>query len=167
ANDFVLVGPAADPAGIRGSDASAALRAIAATRAPFVSRGDDSGTHVRERALWVDAGGLPIDTASWYMSIGQGMGNALRIASERSGYTLTDRATFMSLAETLFLEVLVEGGAELENVYSVMTTARGRNGRGADALAEWLASEPGQTLIGAFGVERFGRSLFEPRARQP
>lgn len=167
ANDFVLVGPAADPAGIRGIAAAEALRAIATARAPFISRGDDSGTHVREQALWADAGGIPPDTSAWYMSIGQGMGSALRIASERSGYTLSDRATFMSLARTLLLEILVEGGASLENVYATLTTTRGRNAEGADALAGWLASEAGQARIGAFGVERFGRSLFEPRASTP
>lgn len=167
ANDFVLVGPAADPAGIRGTSVSEALRAIAAARAPFISRGDDSGTHVREQTLWTEAGGIPDDTMSWYMSVGQGMGSALRIASERAGYTLTDRATFMSLAETLLLEILVEGDAGLENVYATLTTTRGRNAEGADALADWLASETGQARIGAYGVERFGRSLFEPRASRP
>lgn len=167
ANDFVLVGPAADPAGIRGTSVSEALRAIAAARAPFISRGDDSGTHVREQTLWTEAGGIPDDTMSWYMSVGQGMGSALRIASERAGYTLTDRATFMSLAETLLLEILVEGDAGLENVYATLTTTRGRNAEGADALADWLASETGQARIGAYGVDRFGRPLFEPRASSP
>lgn len=162
ANDFVLVGPATDPAGVRGRTPSAALRAIAAARAPFVSRADDSGTHAREHALWAEAGVDP--TGGWYMEIGQGMGEALRVASERAGYTLTDRATFLALAQTLLLEVLVEGDTALSNVYSAITPTRARNPRGADALVAWLAGREGQRRIRAFGADRFGRSLFEPLA---
>ena len=162
-NDFVIVGPADDPAQVRGVPAHDALRAIAAARAPFVSRGDNSGTHARERAL-LQAAGIGADTAGgWYMSIGQGMGEALRVASERQAYTLTDRATYAALRENLQLDVLVEDGG-LENVYAVITTVRGRNQQGADALASWLAGRVGQAHIAAFGREQFGRSLFEPRA---
>lgn len=160
ANDFVIVGPAADPAGIRGLPVGEALRRMADTEAPFVSRADDSGTHTRERSLWRDAGIEP--SGSWYMEIGQGMGEALRIASERAGYTISDRATYLALSHSLELDVLVEGDAGLRNVYSVITTTRGRNRRGADALAAWLSSAEGQSRIGAFGAEEFGRSLFEP-----
>lgn len=162
-NDFVIAGPADDPAQVRGLPARDALRAIAAARVPFVSRGDNSGTHARERALLQDAG-IAGDTAGgWYMSIGQGMGEALRVASERQAYTLTDRATYLALRENLQLDVLVEGGG-LENAYAVITTARGRNQEGANELASWLAGRAGQAHIAAFGREQFGRSLFEPRA---
>ncbi len=165
-NDFVLAGPSSDPAGTHGMALLPGLRAIAAARAPFVSRGDDSGTHVRERALWAAAGMAP-DTSSWYMAVGQGMGEALRIASERAAYTLTDRATYVALRASLMLGILIDGDQELDNVYSVMTTSRGRNHAGADALAAWLTTEQGQTLIGSFGTERFGRRLFEPMRRDP
>ena len=114
-----------------------------------------------------DAAGVDPSGASWYMSIGQGMGEALRVASERGGSTLTDRATYLSLMETLLLDILVAGDRGLTNEYSVITTTRGRNCDGADALAAWLRSEDGQALIGAFGAERFGRALFEPLLRRP
>ncbi len=162
ANDFVLVGPASDPAGVRGRTPPAALRAIAAAGAPFVSRADDSGTHTRERALWAAAGVEP--AGDWYMEIGQGMGEALRVASERAGYTLTDRATYLALAQTLLLAILVEGDPGLTNLYSAITTTRARNPRGADALVGWLAGREGQQRIRAYGADRFGRSLFEPLA---
>lgn len=162
ANDFVLVGPAEDPARVQGSTITAALAAVAAARAPFVSRADDSGTHTRERALWRDAGIDP--SGEWYMEIGQGMGEALRIASERAGYTISDRATYLALSHALYLNVLVEGDEGLRNVYSVITTSRGRNHAGADSLATWLAGSAGQQRIGAFGADDFGRSLFEPLA---
>lgn len=165
-NDFVLVGPPNDPAGARSAAVSRALLSVAAAGAPFISRGDDSGTHAREQTLW-DAAGVDPSGASWYMSIGQGMGEALRVASERGGYTLTDRATYLSLMETLLLDILVAGDRGLTNEYSVITTTRGRNCDGADALAAWLRSEDGQALIGAFGAERFGRALFEPLLRRP
>ena len=162
ANDFVLVGPAADPARVRGQLVTDALRSIARAAAPVVSRADDSGTHARERSLWREAGVEPAGT--WYMEIGQGMGEALRIASERAGYTISDRATYLALSRSLLLDVLVEGDDGLRNVYSVITTARGRNRTGADSLAAWLAGADGQRRIGAFGAEQFGRSLFEPLA---
>lgn len=162
ANDFVLVGPASDPAGVRGQPVTDALVTIARSEAPFVSRADDSGTHTRERGLWNEAGLEP--SGGWYMEIGQGMGEALRVASERAGYTITDRATFLALSHSLLLDVLVEGDEGLRNVYSVITTTRGRSREGADRLAAWLAGDDGQRLIGAFGREDFGRSLFEPLA---
>jgi len=160
ANDFVLVGPSEDPARVQGATIDIALGMIAAAQAPFVSRADDSGTHARERALWRDAGIEP--AGSWYMEIGQGMGEALRIASERGGYTISDRATYLALSHGLLLDVLVEGDEGLRNVYSVITTSRGRNRAGADTLATWLAGSVGQQRIGAFGADDFGRSLFEP-----
>ena len=162
ANDFVLVGPASDPAGVRSLPVKDALVTIAQAEAPFVSRADDSGTHTRERGLWNDADLEP--SGGWYMEIGQGMGEALRVASERAGYTITDRATFLALSHSLLLEVLVEGDEGLRNVYSVITTTRGRSHEGADRLAGWLSGDEGQRLIGSFGREEFGRSLFEPLA---
>lgn len=162
-NDFIIVGPAPDPAQVRGLDAVEATGAISRARVSFVSRGDNSGTHARERSLLKQAGIAGDTTGAWYMSIGQGMGEALRVASERQAYTLSDRATFTALRANLQLDVLVEGDG-LENVYSVITTVRGRNHDGADALASWLTGRDGQARIGAFGRERFGRALFEPLA---
>ena len=164
-NDFVIVGPEADPAGV-GCAASAgvpadAMRAIAGQRAPFVSRGDHSGTHARELELFADAGVDVDPAAGWYMAIGQGMGEALRVASERQAYTLTDRATYLALRDNLMLAVLVDGGGGMENEYSVIVSSRGRNREGADALATWLSRDEGRMLIGAFGRERFGRALFD------
>jgi tungstate transport system substrate-binding protein len=160
-NDFVIAGPADDPAAVAGTSGADALRRIAAAGAPFVSRGDSSGTHRMELQLWAVAGSTPARSA-WYMEVGQGMGDALRIASERAAYVLTDRATFAFLESSLQLNILLEGDSTLLNPYSVITVAGARNARGASAFAEWLVTEAAQSLIGAYGRERFGRPLFEP-----
>lgn len=169
ANDFVLVGPEADPAGIaRMTDTTAAMRAIAAA-APFVSRGDDSGTHALEQTLWRQAGIAP--AGSWYTEAGVGMGETLNIASERAAYTLTDRATFYALQERLSLRILLEGAPELLNIYHVITVnpANGPavNTAGAGAFAVFLTDPATQRLIGQFGVDRFGAPLFVPCADSP
>ncbi|MBU4374760.1 MAG: substrate-binding domain-containing protein, partial [Euryarchaeota archaeon] len=118
-NDFVLVGPAADPAGIRSAASTTqALIQIANAAAPFVSRGDDSGTHKMERSLWEAAGSPPL--GGWYIESGQGMGATLRIASEKQAYTLTDRATYLANRATLQLDVLLEGDPSLLNIYHVI-----------------------------------------------
>ncbi len=167
-NDFVLVGPQEDPAAIRGRDAVRALRRVAARRAPFVSRGDDSGTHTRELDLWEQAGRRP--GGPWYVESGQGMGATLRIADERRAYTLTDRGTLLANEDTLELPVLVEGDRPLLNVYHVIDMTRRAGARvdeaGARAFADWVVGTQAQAMIGRFGRERFGRPLFVPDARR-
>ncbi|WP_214401091.1 substrate-binding domain-containing protein [Pseudonocardia lacus] len=165
-NDFVLVGPEADPAGIRGLDSVEAMRRIAAAQAVFVSRGDESGTNAREEQLWSAAGLTP--TGSWYQSTGQGMGATLRVAAEKDGYTLTDRATYLAQRDSLSSTVLSEGDPALLNVYHVieMTTRAGDRVQpdGAAAFADWIVSAPAQEMIGRFGREEFGQPLFTPDA---
>ncbi len=165
-NDFVLVGPAGDPAGIHGSSSVDALKKIAAAQAVFVSRGDDSGTNAKEKDLWKKAGITP--EGEWYQSTGQGMGATLRVASEKAGYTLSDRATYLAQRDTLALEVLAEGDPGLLNVYHVieMTTQAGDRVQpdGAVAFADWITALPAQEQIGKFGVAEFGQPLFTPDA---
>ncbi|MCO1656294.1 substrate-binding domain-containing protein [Pseudonocardia humida] len=165
-NDFVLLGPDADPAGARGLGGVEAMARIAAAQAVFVSRGDDSGTHAREKDLWTKAGVAP--GGSWYQSTGQGMGATLRIAGEKDGYTLSDRATYLAQREALPLTVLSEGDRGLLNIYHVIEMTRRAGDRvqpeGATAFAEWIVSPPAQELIARFGEARFGRPLFVPDA---
>jgi tungstate transport system substrate-binding protein len=163
-NDFVIVGPADDPAGIRGDTPDEAFKRLADGDAPFISRGDDSGTHTAELRYWEDAGVTP--PAGAYVETGQGMGATLRVADERQGYTLADRGTY--LAQPGELEVLVEGDPSLLNVYHVidMTERAGDrvNAEDAKAFADWIVSTKVQERIGAFGVERYGTALFTPDA---
>jgi tungstate transport system substrate-binding protein len=162
-NDFVVVGPGADPAGIRGlGDAAEAFRRIAAAGAEFVSRGDDSGTHRKERSLWSAAGLEPGDGG--YVEIGQGMAEALRMATERRAYTLTDRATYLNQRPGLDLELLVEGDDRLFNQYGVIPVAGAPHPRAARTFAHWITGEEGQGLIGRYGRTRFGQPLFIPNA---
>lgn len=174
-NDFVLLGPAADPAGIRGAGSVEAVSRVAAAQAVFVSRGDDSGTNAKEDALWSAAAVTP--GGDWYQETGQGMGATLRVASELGGYTLSDRATFLAQRDTLgrasaaggrALEVLSEGDPGLLNVYHVieMTTRAGDRVQpdGAAAFADWIVSAPAQEMIGGFGTAEFGQPLFTPDA---
>lgn len=169
-NDFVLLGPDGDPAGARADPIAEAFAAIASSGSPFISRGDDSGTHSKELGLWRDAGIASGDEPSgdWYSSAGQGMGATLRIANERAGYTLSDRATYLSQHDTLDLEVLVEGDAGLLNVYHVIEMTKAAGDRvqedGAAAFADWITSPATQELIGAFGVQEYGQPLFVPDA---
>jgi tungstate transport system substrate-binding protein len=162
-NDYVLVGPAADPAKIaRVKGAVAALRQIAEVKATFVSRGDDSGTHKQEQALWKAAAIVP--KGSWYVEAGQGMGATLRIASEKQGYTLTDRSTYLSLQKTLDSKILLEGDPLLLNKYSVMLVNPAKHGKvnaeGAKALHNWLLTDEARTMIRDYGNDRFGQPLF-------
>lgn len=164
-NDFIIVGDTSDPAGIRGErDAVAALRSIANQSQAFVSRGDRSGTHSKELQLWREAGVNPdtLHAKSWYLEIGQGMGETLGFASEKGAYTLSDRGTFLARAATLRLGVLSEGDPRLRNLYHVITVQRARNPEGAATFAAWLTSEKGRAVIEHFGVERFGQPLFRP-----
>ncbi|MGD2217225.1 MAG: substrate-binding domain-containing protein [Gemmatimonadales bacterium] len=162
-NDFVIVGPAEDPASVCGFlDAPSALACVARHGSQFISRGDESGTHARERALWSAARVEPSN--EWYREAGQGMGAVLMMASERRAYTLSDRGTFLSLRDRLRLEVLVEGDPRLHNQYSVIVVADASNREGARVFADWITSAAGQDTIGGFGVERFGRPLFIPNS---
>lgn len=162
-NDFVLVGPPEDPAQVKGMrDAGAALRKIADARATFISRGDDSGTHIRERTLWEKAGGH----RPWegYLSAGQGMGPCLTIAYEKKAYTLTDRGTLLAHPGRLDLHILVQGDLALRNPYGAMLVNPSHhphaNAKGARALLDYLTSAKGQEAIGAFRVD--GKILFHP-----
>jgi tungstate transport system substrate-binding protein len=165
-NDFVVVGPPADPARARGADAVRAFARIADARSPFVSRGDDSGTNAFELKLWATARREP--RGAWYQESGQGMGPTLRIAAQKRAYTLADRGTFLVGGAHDGLAVLVDGGRGLLNVYHVIDITRragGRvNERGGRAFADWIVSPAAQRLIGDFGRERYGRRLFVPDA---
>ncbi|MEE8336516.1 MAG: substrate-binding domain-containing protein [Dehalococcoidia bacterium] len=168
-NDFVIAGPADDPADARGAeDAAAALGRIAAARSRFISRGDGSGTHVREQELWA-AAGLAVDhSARWYVETGQGMGATLTIAAETGGYTLTDRGTWLVVADLSVLPVLVEGDPALLNIYHVIVVNPERhsntNVEGARRLRDFLIGAEAQSLISNFGMDTLGRALFVPAA---
>lgn len=162
-NDFILVGPPDDPAKVRGTRTAAeALKKIAAARALFVSRGDDSGTHKKELDLWKVAGVKP--EGNWYQQSGSGMGQTLNIAAEKNGYTLTDRATFLATRKNLRLEIVLEGDAPLLNIYHVMQVNPEKfskvNAEGARAFVEFLTSREGQEAIGRFGADKYGQPLF-------
>jgi tungstate transport system substrate-binding protein len=176
-NDFILVGPSGDPAGVRGSSRVAdAFRAIARKQAAFVSRGDRSGTHSRELQLWQTAGIRPAADMAWYRSLGQGMGETLVAASEQLAYTLADRGTWLSMRRKLpGLAVLVGGErlsenreADLLNRYGVIVVDPvkhpGVNSALAERFVDWLTSPDTQKRIGAFGLDRFGQPLFYPDA---
>lgn len=164
-NDFVVVGPPDDPAAVANKTlAPESFRQIADTASTFVSRGDDSGTHKRELAIWKDVGISP--AGDWYLESGQGMGATLRIASEKGGYTLTDRGTYLSLQHTLDLKILLEGDRSLINPYHVLQVNPEKwpavNHQGAQAWSDFLLSPEAQALIGQFGQDEFGRPLFIP-----
>ena len=167
-NDFVIVGPAEDPAGISGmASAPDALSAIAASESTFVSRGDDSGTHTKEKSIWTDAGIEP--AGDWYQAIGQGMGATLTFANEEQAYTLSDRATFLSRTlddDGFDLKIIVEGDPMLFNPYGVMAVNPEKseqiNAEAANQFIDWLVSLPVQEEIAEFGKERFGSPLFTP-----
>ena len=148
-NDFVLLGPPGDPAGARAAgDAAAAFDRVREHGAPFISRGDSSGTHVMERAIWARTGHL----SSWprYVEAGLGMAEALRLASQRRGYVLSDRATWIVLQEQLALELAFEGDPTLSNVYAVTQVVKARNPAGATLLADWLAGPDARRRIESF-----------------
>ncbi len=168
-NDFVLLGPAADPARIRDRKGAAeAFQAIAASGSLFLSRGDESGTHAREKELWKAAAVEP--RGAWYQQTGLGMGETLNVASEKGGYLLADRGTYLARnkGRPLALEVLVQGEPLLLNVYHVIEVSQARwpkvNAGGARALADFLVSPPVQEVIGRFGVKEMGAPLFVPDA---
>ena len=165
-NDFVVVGPddgAAEVCAALG--AARAFACIAENAAPFISRGDGSGTHARERRLWVaarvESGG------EWYLEAGLGMGAVLVMASEKSAYTLTDRGTYLSLRDRLDLSILIESDPVLINQYTVMVVRGASEMEGARAFADWITSPDAQSLIGRFGFDQFDRALFTPNADSP
>lgn len=191
-NDFIIIGPAADPAAIKGiADGAQALSKIAAAKAVFVSRGDDSGTHTKEQSLW-EASGVPLttqtqkiadkgkekeisfktpaDSSAWYMSIGQGMGKAITFAEEKQGYTMTDRGTYIKYkygkTPAVELEILSEGGEALANPYGLIPVNPAKHPHVQNDLAmqfvNWMISEKGQKLIGGYSLE--GKQLFFPDA---
>jgi tungstate transport system substrate-binding protein len=166
-NDFIIVGPASDPAGIKGLPTSTeAFTKIADSQSPFISRGDDSGTHSKEKAIWKAANLTP--EGEWYLESGQGMGATLTIASEQEAYTLTDRATYLANKDNYQLDNLVEGDAGLLNVYHVIVVNPANcssvNNAGAIAFADYIVSPDTQSLIGSFGTEKYGQPLFTPDA---
>jgi tungstate transport system substrate-binding protein len=168
-NDFVVVGPPSDPAKLLGSEAIEAFKKIAAAGAPFVSRGDQSGTHKKELDLWKKAGADPAGQA-WYINAGQGMGETARIASEKRAYTLIDRGTYLALRKTLDLGVVSEGAKDLLNTYRVIVVNPERHPsvhvEAARRFAEWLVTPETQKLIGEFGRDKYGQPLFVPDAKK-
>jgi tungstate transport system substrate-binding protein len=167
-NDFILLGPASDPAKTKGTKSSGeALKKISQAAAIFLSRGDNSGTHAKEKALWKVAGITP-EGQKWYQQTGLGMGQTLNVASEKKGYTLADRGTWLALKKNLGLEILVQGDASLLNIYHVIEVNPAKwpkvNAGGAKALADFIVSKKIQDFIGTFGVAKFGSPLFFPDA---
>jgi tungstate transport system substrate-binding protein len=185
-NDFVIIGPKVDPAGIRGeNDASKALAEIDRKGSLFISRGDDSGTHIKEQALW-EASGVTLKEVKkmitkkgkdrevqyigpegkWYLSIGQGMGAVLMMADEKNAYTLTDRGTYLAYKDKLDLDILSQGDKRLFNPYGIIAVNPDRfkqiNYFGAMDLIAWMTSVEGQKIIGAFRIA--GEVLFHPTA---
>ena len=167
-NDFIIVGPAADPATIKMSTTSVgAFKKISLANAPFMSRGDNSGTHSKEKAIWKKAGINP-ELQKWYQQTGLGMGQTLNVAAEKKAYTLADRGTYLALKKNLGLEILNEGDTMLLNVYSVIPVNPVKfkkiNAGGAKAFAEFMVAAETQKIIGKFGIEKFGSPLFFPDA---
>ena len=164
-NDFVVVGPHTDPAGLsQASDAADALARIAASQTPFVSRGDDSGTNTKERSLWKQADLIP--EGAWYREAGQGMGKVLQMADEMNAYTLTDRGTWLAYRDKSRLKVAFEGDEGLFNPYSIIEVNAIRypelNHKGAQALIDWIRGTEGQQAIAAYRMQ--GEQLFTPSA---
>jgi tungstate transport system substrate-binding protein len=168
-NDFVLVGPSSDPAGVKGKDIETALKTIQARSAPFVSRGDRSGTHSAELALWKQAGiDITASKGPWYREIGQGMGAALNTAGAMNGYVLSDRGTWISFKNRGDLEILVEGDKRLFNQYGVMLVNPEKHPSVKKELGQtfvdWLVSPEGQAAIAGYKID--GQQLFFPDAEK-
>lgn len=167
-NDFIIVGPASDPAGTKGmTSATDAFKAISDADATFITRGDDSGTHKKELALWKAAAVDPAGQV-WYTETGQGMGASMTVASEMEAYILTDRATYLANKDNYQLEILVEGDTSLLNVYHVITVSQTKwpkvNYEGALAFANFMIDPETQKIISEFGADKFGQPLFFPDA---
>ncbi len=165
-NDFVLVGPQSDPADVGNQTAiTEAFRRIAENQSPFISRGDESGTHMKEKKIWKEGGIVP--HGEWYLRAGAGMAAALRMAAEKHAYTLSDRGTFLAQQESLDLTILCEGDPLLQNPYAVIVVSTekhpGVNQQAVRRFAEFLLSPAIQAIIGEFGIARFGQPLFFAR----
>jgi tungstate transport system substrate-binding protein len=166
-NDFIIIGPAKDPVGIRGTkDAKKALAAIAKAGSLFISRGDDSGTHKKEKSLWKKAGIAP--KGRWYSEAGQGMGAVIQIANEKLAYTIADRGTYLAYKNKVSLEILCEGDPDLFNPYGIMAVNPAKHPQANYVLAMayigWVTCPEGQKIIREFGKEKFGQPLFIPVA---
>ncbi len=161
-NDFIIVGPKDGPVAVS-NDINGALKQISDESLVFVSRGDDSGTHKKELGLWKEIGVEP--GGNWYVEAGAGMGDVLKITDDKQGYTMSDRATYLSMKDTLDLDIIIEGDEGLFNQYGIIPvdpSKGGINSEGAQAFMEFLISDEGQGLIAQFGVEEYGESLFIP-----
>jgi len=169
-NDFIIVGPEADPAGVAGAaSVTEAMTKIATAQSPFISRGDDSGTNALELKLWKAAAIEP--AGSWYTESGQGMGATLQIAGQRGAYTISDRATFLAQSANLDLQVLFEDKPELLNVYHTIVVNPEKHpdvrAAGARAFAAFMVRPDVQEIIGKFGVDKYGEPLFFADAGKP
>jgi tungstate transport system substrate-binding protein len=167
-NDFIIVGPPADPAKIKTvKSAKDALKTIASANALFLSRADNSGTNALEKKLWKSIGQNP-EGQKWYQQTGLGMGETLNVTAEKKGYTITDRGTYLSLKKTLGLDILAEGDPSLLNIYHVMEVNPAKwpkvNSAGAKAFADFMVAKKTQEIIKTFGVTKFGSPLFFPDA---
>jgi tungstate transport system substrate-binding protein len=167
-NDFIIVGPPGDPAGIKGMKSAAeAFKKIASAGSIFMSRGDNSGTHAKEKAIW-KATGINPEAQKWYQQTGLGMGQTLAVAAEKKTYTLADRGTYLALKKNLGLDILTEGDAILLNIYHVIEVNPAKwpkvNAAGAKAFADFMVSKQTQKIIKTFGVDKFGSPLFFPDA---
>ncbi len=167
-NDYIVVGPSEDPAKIKGLKSSPeSFKKIASATALFLSRGDNSGTHSKEKAIWKAAGINP-EGGKWYQETGLGMGQTLSVANEKKGYTLADRGTYLALKKNLKLDILVEGDAVLLNIYHVIEVNPAKwpkvNAAGAKAFSDFMVSKETQDTIKTFGVDKFGSPLFFPDA---
>jgi tungstate transport system substrate-binding protein len=170
-NDFILIGPKSDPAGVKGKDVIKAFRTIKEKQAPFVSRGDRSGTHITELALWNKDAGIEIEKGkgTWYKSIGQGMGTALNMASASNAYVLSDRETWLSFKNKCDLQIIVEGDKRLFNQYGVILVNPEKHPSVKKDLGQqfidWLVSPDGQKAIANYKIN--GEQLFHPNADDP
>ncbi len=167
-NDFILVGPAVDPARVKGITSTAdAFKKIAASNSPFMSRGDNSGTNAKEKTIW-KAAGITAEGQRWYQQTGLGMGQTLNVASEKKAYTLADRGTYLALKKRLDLDILAQGDAILLNIYHVIEVNPARfpkvNAPGGKAFADYMISREAQEIVKTFGVDKFGAPLFFPDA---
>lgn len=167
-NDFIVVGPQADPAKVKGMKGTVEVfKKIASTNNLFMSRGDNSGTHAKEKAIWKVAG-VNYEREKWYQQTGLGMGQTLNVASEKNAYTLADRGTYLALKKRLGLDILAEGDAVLLNIYHVIEVNPAKfskvNAGGAKAFADFMVSKESQGIIKTFGIDKFGSPLFFPDA---
>ncbi|MBN1662968.1 MAG: substrate-binding domain-containing protein [Deltaproteobacteria bacterium] len=167
-NDFIIVGPPADPAGIKGAKSAAkAYKKIAAPGSIYMSRGDNSGTHSKEKAI-LKAAGINAEGQKWYQQTGLGMGQTLNVSAEKKAYTLADRGTYLAVKKNLGLDILVEGDAILLNIYHVIGVNPAKwpkvNAAGAKAFSDFMVSKEVQDIIKTFGVDKFGSPLFSPDA---